>query len=45
MQIQPTALLHFLLDQFEQLMAQAEFGQSAKLPASSGCEQATAAKN
>lgn len=40
---QPAVLLNLLLDQFERLMAQAEFGQSTKLPANSDSEQTTGA--
>ena len=43
MKQQAATLLRFLLDQFEQRMAQAEFGQRATQPTSNGCEQTTAA--
>jgi hypothetical protein len=45
MKQQTAALLLFLLDQFEQRMAQAEFGQSATQPTSSCCGQVAAAKS
>lgn len=45
MKQQAAALLLFLLDQFEQRMAQAEFGQSATAPTNNCCEQASAANS
>jgi len=45
MKQQATAFLLFLLDQFEQRMAQAEFGQSATPATSSNWKQGPAANS
>ncbi len=45
MKQQATAFLLFLLDQFEQRMAQAEFGQGATPPTSSNRKQGATANS